>query len=92
LILAGAGNADSSICGAAAPFVRSEHHSGIARLVRAVKILARDGRVPRWLRWLVAAGLLPVPGPVDEAALLVAALLLFARHPDAMRDAWRQAR
>jgi hypothetical protein len=40
---------------------------GIKRTIRAVALLATDGRVPRPLRWLVVAGALPVPGPVDEA-------------------------
>ena len=63
-----------------------------ARTVQAGRILARDERVPRWLRWLVVLGLLPIPGPVDELVLLLAAplLFLFARGP--MRDAWRALR
>ena len=61
------------------------------RAVRAVRILARDGRIPRPLRWLVAVGLLPVPGPFDEAVLLIVAgiLLVFYRGP--LREAWRSA-
>jgi hypothetical protein len=61
------------------------------RTVRAVRILARDNRVPRSLRGLVALGLLPVPGPFDEAVLVLAAGLLFAFHRESMRDAWRLA-
>ena len=37
------------------------------RLLRAVKLLARDGRIPKPLRGLAAFGLLPIPGPLDEA-------------------------
>jgi hypothetical protein len=59
------------------------------RSIRAVRLLARDGRIPRPLRGLVAVGLLPVPGPFDEAVLLVAAALLFAFYRDPLRDAWR---
>jgi hypothetical protein len=59
------------------------------RLVRAVKILARDGRIPKPLRGLVAVGLLPVPGPFDEAVLVVAAALLFVFYRDVLREAWR---
>ena len=33
------------------------------RLIQAVKILARDGRIPKPLRGLVAFGVLPIPGP-----------------------------
>ncbi|HVX69507.1 MAG TPA: hypothetical protein VHA79_07410 [Mycobacteriales bacterium] len=41
-------------------------------LLRTLKALARDPRIPRPIRWLLVMGLLPVPGPFDEAALLVA--------------------
>ena len=60
------------------------------RLVRAVKILAADGAIPRPLRGLAAFGVLPIPGPVDEAALvLVGALLSFYR--ERLRFAWAAA-
>jgi hypothetical protein len=65
--------------------------SGARRAIAAVRLLARDGRIPRPLRWLVVVGLLPVPGPFDEAVLLVAAALLFAFYRESMRDAWRAA-
>jgi hypothetical protein len=61
------------------------------RLLRATRILVRDGRIPRPLRWLAAFAILPIPGPVDEAALLVLAPLLLAFHREPMRDAWRAA-
>ena len=61
------------------------------RAVRAVTVLARDRRIPRWLRWFVAAGLLPVPGPFDEVVLLGAAAILFAFYRDQLREAWRQS-
>jgi hypothetical protein len=60
-------------------------------LLRAVKILARDGRIPRPLRGLVAVGLLPIPGPFDEVVLLVVGLLLWIFYRDPLRDAWRSA-
>jgi hypothetical protein len=61
------------------------------RLFRAVRIAATDTRIPRPLRWLAAFGLLPIPGPVDEAILLIVAvpLALFYRGP--LREAWRAA-
>ena len=61
------------------------------RAVRAVRLLARDGRIPRPLRWLAAFGLLPIPGPLDEAALLLVALLLWLFWRDRIADAWRRA-
>lgn len=61
------------------------------RAIRAVKILARDRKIPRPLRWLAVFGLLPIPGPFDEALLLLVAGLLFVFYPDRMREAWRLA-
>ena len=56
-----------------------------------MKLLARDARVPRPLRLLAAIALLPIPGPFDEAVLVLIApiFLVFYRRP--MRDAWRYA-
>jgi hypothetical protein len=39
-------------------------------LLRTLKALARDPRIPRPIRWLLVFGLLPIPGPFDEAVLL----------------------
>ena len=61
------------------------------RLIRSVKILARDGRIPKPLRGLAAFGVLPIPGPIDEAALLVVGLILWALYRDTLREAWSQA-
>ena len=63
----------------------------LIRTVRAVKILARDGRIPRPLRWLVVLGLLPVPGPFDEAVLVVVGGILFAFYREPLKGAWRDA-
>jgi hypothetical protein len=62
-----------------------------ARLVPAVNILARDGRIPRPLRALAAFGVLPLPGPLDEVALLIVGLLLWVFYRDCLRDAWSPA-
>ncbi|HXQ86338.1 MAG: hypothetical protein WCE47_17240 [Gaiella sp.] len=65
--------------------------SGARHLIRAVTILARDGRIPKPLRGLAAFGVLPIPGPVDEAALLVVGALLWIFYRQSLRDAWAQA-
>jgi hypothetical protein len=63
--------------------------SSVAHLLRAVAALARDERIPRPLRFLVLLGLSPIPGPFDEAVLLLVSpiLMIFYRAP--LRDAWR---
>jgi hypothetical protein len=60
-------------------------------LIRAVTILARDGRIPRPLRAIVAFGLLPVPGPFDEAVLAVNGVIPWIFYRDRLREAWWQA-
>jgi hypothetical protein len=61
------------------------------RLIRTVRILARDNRIPRSLRWLVALGLMPVPGPFDEAVLVLAAVPLWLFYRAELREAWAAA-
>jgi hypothetical protein len=63
----------------------------VARTLRAVKIVVRDGRIPRPLRWGGAFGALPIPGPLDEAVLLVVGGLLWVFYRDQLDDAWRRA-
>jgi hypothetical protein len=62
----------------------------IRRLIRAVKILACDGRIPKPLKWLAGFGLLPIPGPVDEAALLLLGVLLGLFYREPLRETWAQ--
>lgn len=64
--------------------------STLRRAIRAVRLLARDDRIPRPLRWLALLGLAPVPGPFDEAVLLVVALVLFVFYRDRLAEAWRR--
>ena len=63
----------------------------VGRTLRAVRILARDSRIPKSLRLIAGIGLLPIPGPVDEAILILIApvFAIFYRGP--MREAWAQA-
>jgi hypothetical protein len=61
----------------------------VRRTLRAVRLLARDGELPRWLRGLAAVGLAPIPGPFDEAVLLVVAAILWLGYRDRLRAAWR---
>ena len=63
----------------------------MARTIRAVRILLRDHRIPRPVRWLAGFAVLPIPGPIDEVALLIVAPWLFLFRRDAMREAWRRA-
>jgi hypothetical protein len=58
------------------------------RTVRAMKILARDSRIPKPLRWIAGLALLPIPGPVDEIILLLIAPILFVFYREPMREAW----
>ncbi len=63
----------------------------LARVIRAVRLLVRDGRIPWPLRALLALALLPIPGPFDEAVLLLAAIPLAIFHRGPLREAWREA-
>jgi hypothetical protein len=63
----------------------------VARAIRATRLLVADRRIPRPLRWLAAIALLPIPGPFDEAVLLLVAPLMLAFHREPMREAWRAA-
>jgi hypothetical protein len=63
----------------------------LRRTLRAMRIVARDPRIPRPLRALAAVGLLPVPDPFDELVLLLVAGVLFVFYRAPLREAWRHA-
>ena len=71
--------------------MRSSARRFLRHLVRAVKIVIRDGRIPKPLRWGGALGLLPVPGPFDEVVLLIVGGLLWLFYRDRLKTAWRIA-
>ena len=63
----------------------------VVRVAQAAAILARDPRVPKPLRWAAALGLLPIPGPLDEAVLMVVATIVWIFYREPLHAAWRQA-
>jgi hypothetical protein len=63
----------------------------LRRALAALRLLARDDRIPAPLRWIAGIGLLPIPGPVDEAILLLIAPLFAVLYRAPMREAWARA-
>ncbi|HEX6713821.1 MAG TPA: hypothetical protein VF066_10560 [Thermoleophilaceae bacterium] len=61
------------------------------RLIRAMKLAARDPRIPRPVRAVAAFGLLPIPGPLDEGVLLLVAPVLWLFYRRELREAWANA-
>jgi hypothetical protein len=62
-----------------------------SRTIRATALVVRDRRIPRPLRWIAGLALLPVPGPFDEAVLLLVAVPLFVFYRASVREAWTTA-
>lgn len=56
--------------------------------MRAGRVLVHDERIPKPVRWLGALALLPIPGPLDEAVLLLIVPILAAFYRERVREAW----
>ena len=65
--------------------------AAVTRTLRAARLVIRDGRIPRPLRWAGALALLPVPGPFDEILLLAVAGVLWLGYRDQLSEAWQKA-
>jgi hypothetical protein len=64
-----------------------------ATVVKAARFLVTvRTALPRWVVALLVFGLLPIPGPIDEVALLTAAAVLWFRHRPLLAACWRAAR
>ena len=56
------------------------------RHLRTARHVARDPRVPRWVRALLLIGILPIPGPVDEIGLVVGLVVLVVLYRPVIRE------
>ena len=63
----------ASECRARGPGYNEAVKEFVWRTIRAMRLLARDSRIPKPLRWIAGIGLLPIPGPFDEALLVLIA-------------------
>jgi hypothetical protein len=63
----------------------------VTHTARAVRIVVGHRGIPRPLRWLAGLALLPIPGPFDEAMLLLVAAILFLFYRPELQQAWRDA-
>jgi hypothetical protein len=63
-----------------------------AHIVRAARLVLTDRRIPRPLKGLLVLGAMPIPGPFDEAILLLAGGLLYTFYRQPMREAWQGSR
>jgi hypothetical protein len=71
----------------------ARHYAGrvIRRILRATRLVVLDGHIPRWLRALAAVGVAPIPGPFDEAVLLLVGAILWIGYRERLHAAWREA-
>ena len=64
----------------------------MTRHLRVARNLATDPTIPKWLRALLIFGLLPIPGPVDNVALLAGLAILIICHRDRIAYHYAQER
>jgi hypothetical protein len=63
------------------------------RVLRALRQLATDKRIPRWVRVLLLVGCVQIPVlPIDEIALVLALTIIAVWYRPPLRDALRTAR
>lgn len=68
------------------------HRAFLARVLRTAHSLAKDSRLPKWLRVLFLVGCVQIPVlPFDEIALVLATAILAINHRPILRDAWASA-
>ena len=60
----------------------------IKRIIKTVKILAIEDKLPKWLRGMGLFGIAPVPGPFDEIVLMFVAIIVAAFYREVFKEAW----
>ena len=70
--------------------------AGVVRVARtgmlaALMLLTVRKALPRWLAGLLVFGALPIPGPVDNVAFIVALAILWFFYRPLLRVCWRAA-
>lgn len=63
----------------------------VKRAMRTAAALARDERIPKGWRIILAIACLPIPGPLDNAVQILAFAVLFVRYRGPLLEAWAQA-
>lgn len=63
----------------------------IKRVLRSVRLVLKDEKIPRPIRWFGAVGLLPIPGPIDELVLMLVAIILIIFYRRPLFDAWAKS-
>jgi len=63
---------------------------GIKHALRCAKSLAKDRRLPLWLRILFVVGCVQIPVlPVDEVAAVLAVGIMMIFYRPVLRETWR---